>query len=172
MLFMNTVNRYFQTAAVLLSLLLLSGYSLAKAAPTVSLGERITCQTAIEEVYWRHRQWPQENVASKPGFEQVVPPDLIRQKAEDTILKSVALERFWRVTITGDQLQAELDRMAAHTQSPDVLRELLAAIGNDPQLAAECLARPLLADRLIEGYYARDERFHGKLKARALSRNS
>src|SRR4029077_6472149 len=37
----------------------------------------------------------------------------------------------------------------------------------DPQKAAECLARPLLVDRLIQSNYASDERFHGQLKARA-----
>jgi N-acetylneuraminic acid mutarotase len=167
MIFLKAVFRSLQAVATLLSLHLLSGFSLANVTPTVSLGERITCQTAIEEVYWRHRQWPPENGASKPGFEQVVPPDLIGQKAEDTILKSVALERFWGVTITGDQLQAELDRMAARTQSSDVLRELLAAVGSSPQMAAECLARPLIVDRLIRTYYDQDARFHGELKARA-----
>lgn len=131
------------------------------------LGERITCQTAIEEVYWRHRQWPQENPSSKPSFNEAVSPDLIRRKAEDTILKSAALERFWGVSISGVELQAELERMAAHTQSPDVLRELLAAAGDDPQMAAECLTRPVIVDRLIRNYYAQDARLHGALKARA-----
>jgi N-acetylneuraminic acid mutarotase len=39
-------------------------------------------------------------------------------------------------------------------------------VGNDPQAAAECLARPLLVDRLIQSYFASDQRFHGELKAR------
>ena len=42
------------------------------------------------------------------------PPGVIRRNAEDAILKSAALERFWGVTITGEQLQAELDRMATN----------------------------------------------------------
>jgi hypothetical protein len=32
---------------------------------------------------------------------------------------------------------------------------------------AECLARPVLAERLIRHWYASDERFHGELKRRA-----
>ena len=83
------------------------------------------------------------------------------------MLKSVALQRVFGVTLSGDQLQAELERMAAHSQAPDVLRELLDALGGDPAKAAECLARPLLADRLIRSLYAHDDRFHGELRARA-----
>ena len=48
--------------------------------------------------------------------------------------------------------------MAAHSQSPARLRELFAALGDDPALAAECLARPVLVDRLLRAEYARDER--------------
>ena len=47
------------------------------------------------------------------------------------------------------QLQAEMDRMAQHTRQPEVLRELFEAFGNDPFVVAECLARPLLAERLL-----------------------
>ena len=39
--------------------------------------------------------------------------------------------------------------MAQHTRQPEVLRELFEALGNDPFVIAECLARPVLADRLL-----------------------
>ena len=42
-----------------------------------------------------------------------------------------------------------MDRMAQHTKQPDVLRELFAALGDDSFVVAECLARPVLAQRLI-----------------------
>ena len=38
-----------------------------------------------------------------------------------------------------------MDRMAQHTNQPEVLREVFAALGNDPFVIAECLARPVLA---------------------------
>ena len=47
-----------------------------------------------------------------------------------------------------EQLQAEMDRMAKHTKQPEVLRELFEALGNDPFVIAECLARPVLTERL------------------------
>src|SRR5437867_4092205 len=44
------------------------------------------------------------------------------------------------------------------------LEQRIAALGNDPILVAECLARPLVADRLIRNAYAHDPRYHLALK--------
>ena len=57
--------------------------------------------------------------------------------------------------------------MAEHTKQPEVLQELFEALGNDPVVIAECLARPALAQRLLTTSYAYDERFHGELRQRA-----
>ena len=84
--------------------------------------------------------------------------------------KSNALENLWQRPVTGEQLQAELERMARDTHDPDMLREMFDALGNDPTLLAETLARPILAGRLIRDWYASDERFHGHLKSRARRR--
>ena len=155
---------------VALLILLLCGVSLAQSSSTFTLGERIACRTAVEKVYWQHRATTQSNAAaSMVSFEESVPSAVIQRNAEDAVLKSAALERFWGVSITGSQLQAELDRMASNSKAPEVLAELFAAVGSDPQKAAECIARPLLVDRLMQTYYSSDERFHGALKARALS---
>src|SRR5262249_34786851 len=51
---------------------------------------------------------------------------------------------------------AEMDRMAQHTRRPDVLRELFEALGDDPFVIAECLARPVLAQRLLTELNDRD----------------
>jgi hypothetical protein len=42
--------------------------------------------------------------------------------------------------------------MASQTKQPGVLRELFVALGNDPFVVAECLARPILAERLVWGF--------------------
>ena len=63
--------------------------------------------------------------------------------------QSRALE-LWRArAITADELQVEMDRMARQTRASAVLDELWAALGRDPFVIAECLARPLLAERLL-----------------------
>ena len=42
-----------------------------------------------------------------------------------------------------------MERIASHTKQPGVLRELFDALGNDPFVIAECVARPVLTERLI-----------------------
>src|SRR5262249_19725959 len=54
----------------------------------------------------------------------------------------------------------------SHTRQSMVLREIFAALGNDPFVIAECLARPLLADRLIIELYGHDQGFYGESKRR------
>ena len=57
-----------------------------------------------------------------------------------------------------------MERMAKHTKQPEVLHELFDALGNDPFVIAECLARPALSERLLTNCYAQDQRFYGELK--------
>ena len=122
------------------------------AAAGLTLAERVAYQRAIEEVYWRHRIWPRnggENPNPKPSLDVVMTQVELEKKVTDYLHSSQALEDYWQRPVTADQLQAEMDRMARHTKQPEVLRELFEALGNDPFVIAECLARPLLAERLL-----------------------
>ncbi len=134
---------------------------------TLTFADRVAYQRAIEEVYWRHRIWPAANAGSKPPLDKVMSRAQIGKKVEEYLRNSQALEDYWQRPITPDQLQAEMERIASHTKQPGVLREIFAALGNDSFVIAECLARPVLAERLITELYAHDERFHGELKRRA-----
>ena len=78
----------------------------------------------------------------------------LEKKVEDYLRNSQALEDYWQRPITAEQLQAEMDRMAQHTKQPEVLRELFEALGNDPFIIAECLARPVLSERLVTNFSA------------------
>jgi hypothetical protein len=73
----------------------------------------------------------------------------IEKKVEDYLHDSQALEDYWQRPITPEQLKAEMDRMATHTRQPEVLRELFVALGDNPFVIAECLVRPILAERLV-----------------------
>src|SRR5206468_3381968 len=120
-----------------------------RAQRTLTLEERVAYQRAIEEVYWRHRIWPAANADPKPSLDAVMSQAQLEKKVADYLRDSQALEDYWQRPVTAEQLQAEMDRMAEHTKQPDVLRELFEALGNDPFVIAECLARPVLAERLI-----------------------
>src|SRR6266702_896543 len=134
---------------------------------TLTFADRVAYQRAIEEVYWQHRIWPKANTDPKPPLDKVMSQAQIEEKVEDYLRNSQALEDYWQRPITPDQLQAEMERIASHTKQPGVLRELFAVLGNDPFVIAECLARPVLAERLLTELYAHDQRFHGELKRRA-----
>src|SRR5262245_15986918 len=116
-------------------------------AGDLTFEDRVNAQQAIERVYWKHRIWPSENRAPKPPLDAVLSGARIRARVVDYLKKSNALAQIWNRPVTAEHLQAEMQRMAAETQAPDVLRELFAALGDDPYLIAETLARQTLADR-------------------------
>jgi N-acetylneuraminic acid mutarotase len=133
----------------------------------LTLADRVAYQRAIEEVYWRHRIWPKERPDPKPSLDEVMPSAQLEKKVEDYLRNSQALEDYWHEPLSAEQLQAEMERMAQHTKQPEVLSELFEALGNDPFVIAECLARPALSERLVANLYAHDQRFHGELRHRA-----
>lgn len=134
---------------------------------SLTFAERVSYQRAIEEVYWHHRIWPKERPDHKPSLDSVLSQAQLEKKVADYLRKSQALEDYWQRPITAEQLQAEMDRMARHSKQPEVLRELFEALGNDPFLIAECLARSVLAERLITSGKAYDQSFDGELQPRA-----
>jgi hypothetical protein len=124
--------------------------TLAKQTEVLTFADRVAYQRAIEDVYWRHRIWPKENPNPKPSLDSVMSQAQVEKKLADYLRKSQVLEDYWQRPITAKQLQAEMERMAKHTKNPEVLRELFESLGNDPFVIAECLARPILAERLFQ----------------------
>src|SRR5262245_40112944 len=61
---------------------------------TLSFEERVAYQRAIEEVYWRHRIWPNENPEPKPSLDAVISPLQLEKKVEDYLRKSQTLEYY------------------------------------------------------------------------------
>lgn len=147
------------TVMVMLTVSTSSAQTGAQPAGPLNFASRVACQWRIEEVYWRHRLWPEQNPGPKPPLADVLPAEAVQAKVADTLRKTQALETYWQQPISGEMLQAEIDRMARNTRQPQVLAELWQALGNDPHLIAECLARPVLADRLIRNFYQGDARF-------------
>jgi N-acetylneuraminic acid mutarotase len=109
----------------------------------------VAYQHAIEEVYWRHRIWPKENPQPKPPLDAAISREQIEKKVTGYLRKSQLVAGQRGSPITASELQDEMDRMASHSKQPEVLRELFAALGNDAFVIAECLARPILAERLV-----------------------
>jgi len=130
---------------------------------TLTFADRVMYQRAIEEVYWRHRIWPQDRPDPKPPLESVMTQAQLETKVTEYERSSQALDNYWHRPIAAEQLQAEMDRMAQHTKQREVLQELFEALGNDPFVIAECLARPILAERLLMNSDTNDRTIHTEL---------
>src|SRR5258708_14983091 len=133
-----------------------------RAQRTLTFEERVSYQRAIEEVYWRHRIWPKENADPKPSLDALMSQAQLEKKVQDYLRDSQALENYWHRPITAEQLQAEMDRVAQDTKQPEVLRDLFESLDNDPFVIAECLARPVLTERLLSNQYETADRGRGQ----------
>jgi N-acetylneuraminic acid mutarotase len=131
---------------------------------TLTFAERVAYQRAIEDIYWRQRLWPKERPDHKPSLDAVMSQAQLKKKVADYLQNSQALEDYWNHPITAEQLQAEMNRIAQDTRQPEVLREIFEALGNDPFVVAECLARPVLAERLLTNFSERLESWRGRAK--------
>jgi N-acetylneuraminic acid mutarotase len=123
----------------------------------LTFAERVAYQRAIEEVRWRHRIWPKDNPQPKPSLDAILSQAQLKKKVADYVHTSQALADYRQRPITAEQLQAEMERMARDTKQPNVLRELFEALGDDPAVIADCLARPILAERLAADLSVRDK---------------
>lgn len=86
--------------------------------------ERFEAQKKIEKVYYEKRIWPKENQNTKPPFEEVITEEILKNKVVEYIKKSILLEEIWQKPITGEQLQAEMNRMVKNTKDPETLKKL------------------------------------------------
>src|SRR5262245_33772361 len=123
--------------------------------------QRVRAQEAIERIYYAHQ------IGATRPFEEAVPRALLEKKVRTYLRQSAALDTFWKTPVTADMLQRELERIAAQTRMPDRLRELYEALGNDPVLIQECLARPALVDRLARSFFVHDATIHAKARGEA-----
>ncbi len=128
---------------------------------------RVDACRAVERVLWERRIWPESNPGPKPPLESVLPESVLRAQVEDVLRKSEALETIWHRPIGDRELQAEIDRMVRGSRAPDTLEAMFDALGRDPVLIGEAVARPALVDRLIRSWYANDPRFHETERRRA-----
>lgn len=131
------------------------------AAPAVTARNPVTprefaaCQRALDRVAWRHWNWPAANPGSKPPIETLIPDAASRAAADNHLRMAAALDAIGR-PIAPEDLQAELDRMGRESRDPARLAELFAALGDDPGMAAWCLAMPALAERRLRATWRED----------------
>jgi N-acetylneuraminic acid mutarotase len=161
---MATVTRSRQKLPLLilgLFLAILANALGAARARELTFEERVKYQEAIERVYYSHQ------IDARLSFEEAVPRAVLEKKVRTYLKQSVALAEIWHTPITGKSLHAEAERIARSTRFPGRLQELYAALGHDTFLIDECLARPVLVDRLTRSFFATDARIHSTARAEA-----
>src|SRR5881409_4006443 len=152
-------HRPASTAVLFLSVLLAPP---ARAmARDLAFEERVKAQEAIERVYYSHQIG-----ATKP-FEEAVPRTLLEKKVRTYLKQSLALQELWKTPVTAEMLSRETERILKSSRTPGRLQELYAALGRDPFLLQECVARATLVDRLAHNFFAYDQRFHSAARAEA-----
>ena len=134
-----------------------------------SLEARVACQILIQDLRWSHQIWPDENPTPKPARSEVLSDAQIRAAVEENLRMEAALKERYGISIDAAMLQAEMDRMARGTRAPDRLKELFAALNNDPRRIADCVARPQLVKRMLRKRYQWDKRIHDSLLHQAQS---
>jgi N-acetylneuraminic acid mutarotase len=130
-------------------------------AREVTIEERIRAQENLQRVHYSNQLG-----VSRP-FEEAIPRDVLERQVRTYLKQSVALETRWKTPVTAEMLHQEIERMAGSTRMPERLRQLFAALGDDPLLVQECLARPALVDRLSRNFFAYDDSIHGAARRKA-----
>jgi hypothetical protein len=141
------------------------GRTSAASPPTAE--ERIECATVLERHEWERRSWPEDNPGPKPSFDQVMPPEVVGQRVDDTIGWSNLLAERWGVVLDAEAMQWELDRMVRESRDPEALEALFAVFDHDPVRIAECVVRPRLAENRARALFAVDDELHREARAEA-----
>jgi N-acetylneuraminic acid mutarotase len=122
---------------------------------------RVRAQAALERVYHSHR------IDAPDDFDDAVAREVLEAKVRRFLRQSWALERRWKTTVTAQMLDRELERMTRETLDPARLWELFEALDGDPVLVRECLARPILVDRLVRNFFVNDPLLHAEARGEA-----
>jgi N-acetylneuraminic acid mutarotase len=144
-----------------------AGAAFAAPPRALSFEERVAAERAVHDVYWRARSWPEGNVSAKPPLRAVMSDEDVRARVLDLLRKSNALATRYRRVPGSTVLGAELRRMAEGTRAPETLKAIFTALGDDPVLAAETLARRVVVERELRDAYAWDRELHAAVRARA-----
>lgn len=127
-----------------------------------SLRSAIDCEATVQATYWQLRSDGKAGVFPLDRYRNV-----LVQRAERTAREVEYVRERRGRDIDARDLQLEIDRIERDTKSPEALKTLFAALGNDPQRIGECLAKPLLAERMSMDAFARDAQAQAGTRYRA-----
>ena len=132
------------------------GFFLALSSSAMAADFTTHCadRAAIERVYYQHR------LGDKPPFEQALPPATLENLVRQDLRKEAALRKTYGVEVTPALLDAEVQRINTTTRAPEMLAEIKAALGNDPEKFANTFAKPILVERELRQRFDNDDALH------------
>src|SRR5262250_3231304 len=92
--------------AILTYVLLMGSSAQDASARDLTFEDRVNAQEAIERVYYSHQ------IGATRRFEEAFPRDVLENKVRTYLKESVALETYWKTSITTEALMRETERMA------------------------------------------------------------
>jgi len=140
-----------ETRRPVLFLTVLAALSTLSAVPRgadLSFAERVAAQRIVERVYYSHQ------IGAPRPFAEAVPDAVLESKVRRTLKLSLALEKFWNTPVTAEMLHREAERIALDSRLPGRLGEIYAALGNNPVLFEETVARATLVERLSRSLWS------------------
>src|SRR5262245_4593410 len=123
--------------------------------------QRVAAARTIERIYYSHQ------IGATRSFDEALPVAALEAEVRTYLEQSAALEKYWKTPVTAELLRKETERMARSTRMPERLRELYGALGVDPFVIGETLARPLLVRRLARNFFAYDRTLHAAARQEA-----
>lgn len=138
----------------LLALAAFAQESVASRRAALDFAERVAAQREIERVYYSHQ------IGARLPFNAAVPDAVLERKVRRTLKLSVALGKFWGTPVTSEMLRREAERIVRDSRMPGRVGELYTALGSDPVVFEETVARATLVERLARNFFDRDQRSH------------
>jgi len=115
---------------------------------------RMADRTAIERVYHSHR------LGTKASFDEAMPPALLDRLVRLDQHKEAVLRGTYGVVVSPAMLAAEVRRIDSTTRAPEMLAEIKAALGSDPERFARAMAKPILVERELRARFDNDDTLH------------
>jgi len=122
------------------------------ALPTfaASVGELVDDRLAVERVYYA------KQVGARAPFEQAVSRSVIERRVQQELLKERVLKSVYRLEITPKLVAEEIARIQRSTMAGDMLQQIKASLGNNPERFARSVAKPLVVDRVLRARFEAD----------------
>jgi len=133
----------------------------ASGATTDASAALVADRTTIERVYYVHR------LGSKPPFEQALPPATIEHLVSLDLKKETLLKNAYGLEPKREWIETEVRRIDAESRAPEILREIRAALGDDPARFARSVARPIVVDRELRRRFDNDDSLHAQPRQQA-----